>query len=223
MVMTARLSQGLFITFEGGEGAGKSTQIRRLHARLQARSIKTQVTREPGGTPGAELIRALILDGTRPALDALTETLLFYAARANHLAEFIRPALARGDVVLCDRFSDSTRVYQGVLGAVPSAVVEQLEALVVAETKPDLTIILDIPPETGLARASQRRGSHQADRFESETLEFHKKLRQGFLDLAERDPDRIVVVSALGDEEQIEIEVLKKLSERFSLFERRHT
>lgn len=221
--MTARLSQGLFITFEGGEGAGKSTQIRRLHARLQARSIKTQVTREPGGTPGAELIRALILDGTRPALDALTETLLFYAARANHLAEFIRPALARGDVVLCDRFSDSTRVYQGVLGAVPSAVVEQLEALVVAETKPDLTIILDIPPETGLARASQRRGSHQADRFESETLEFHKKLRQGFLDLAERDPDRIVVVSALGDEEQIEIEVLKKLSERFSLFERRHT
>lgn len=221
--MTARLSQGLFITFEGGEGAGKSTQIRRLHARLQARSIKTQVTREPGGTPGAELIRALILDGTRPALDALTETLLFYAARANHLAEFIRPALARGDVVLCDRFSDSTRVYQGVLGAVPSAVVEQLEALVVAETKPDLTIILDIPPETGLARASQRRGFHQADRFESETLEFHKKLRQGFLDLAERDPDRIVVVSALGDEEQIEIEVLKKLSERFSLFERRHT
>jgi dTMP kinase len=222
MVMTARLSQGLFITFEGGEGAGKSTQIRRLHARLQARSIKTQVTREPGGTPGAELIRALILDGTRPALDALTETLLFYAARANHLAEFIRPALARGDVVLCDRFSDSTRVYQGVLGAVPSAVVEQLEALVVAETKPDWTIILDIPPETGLARASQRRGSHQADRFESETLEFHKKLRQGFLDLAERDPDRIVVVSALGDEEQIEIEILKKLSERFSLFERQH-
>jgi len=221
--MTARLSQGLFITFEGGEGAGKSTQIRRLHARLQARSIKTQVTREPGGTPGAELIRALILDGTRPALDALTETLLFYAARANHLAEFIRPALARGDVVLCDRFSDSTRVYQGVLGAVPSAVVEQLEDFVVAETKPDLTIILDIPPETGLARASQRRGSHQADRFESETLEFHKKLRQGFLDLAERDPDRIVVVSALGDEEQIEIEILKKLSERFSLFERRHT
>ncbi|MBM3637695.1 MAG: dTMP kinase, partial [Alphaproteobacteria bacterium] len=156
-------------------------------------------------------------------LDALTETLLFYAARANHLAEFIRPALARGDVVICDRFSDSTRVYQGVLGAVPSAVVEQLEALVVAETKPDLTIILDIPPETGLARASQRRGSHQADRFESESLEFHKKLRQGFLDLAERDPDRIVVVPALGDEEQIEIEILKKLSERFSLFERRHT
>jgi len=221
--MKARLSQGLFITFEGGEGAGKSTQIRRLHARLQARSIKTHVTREPGGTPGAELIRALILDGTEPALDALTETLLFYAARANHLAEFIRPALARGDVVICDRFSDSTRVYQGVLGAVPSAVVEQLEALVVAETKPDLTIILDIPPETGLARASQRRGSHQADRFESESLEFHKKLRQGFLDLAERDPDRIVVVPALGDEEQIEIEILKKLSERFSLFERRHT
>jgi len=221
--MKARLSQGLFITFEGGEGAGKSTQIRRLHARLQARSIKTHVTREPGGTPGAELIRALILDGTEPSLDALTETLLFYAARANHLAEFIRPALARGDVVICDRFSDSTRVYQGVLGAVPSAVVEQLEALVVAETKPDLTIILDIPPETGLARASQRRGSHQADRFESESLEFHKKLRQGFLDLAERDPDRIVVVPALGDEEQIEIEILKKLSERFSLFERRHT
>lgn len=221
--MKARLSQGLFITFEGGEGAGKSTQIRRLHARLQSRSIKTHVTREPGGTPGAELIRALILDGTEPALDALTETLLFYAARANHLAEFIRPALARGDVVICDRFSDSTRVYQGVLGAVPSAVVEQLEALVVAETKPDLTIILDIPPETGLARASQRRGSHQADRFESESLEFHKKLRQGFLDLAERDPDRIVVVPALGDEEQIEIEILKKLSERFSLFERRHT
>jgi len=223
MVMKARLSQGLFITFEGGEGAGKSTQIRRLHARLQARSIKTHVTREPGGTPGAELIRALILDGTEPSLDALTETLLFYAARANHLAEFIRPALARGDVVICDRFSDSTRVYQGVLGAVPSAVVEQLEALVVAETKPDLTIILDIPPETGLARASQRRGSHQADRFESASLEFHKKLRQGFLDLAERDPDRIVVVPALGDEEQIEIEILKKLSERFSLFERRHT
>ena len=217
--MSARVSQGLFITFEGGEGAGKSTQIRRLHARLEALSIKTHVTREPGGTPGAELIRALILDGKRPALDALTETLLFYAARANHLAELIRPALAKGDVVLCDRFSDSTRVYQGVLGAVPSVVVEQLEALVVAETKPDVPIILDIPPETGLARASARRGSHQADRFESETLEFHKNLRQGFLDLAERDSDRIIVIPALGNEVSIENEIWQKLASRFPLFQ----
>jgi dTMP kinase len=163
----------------------------------------------------------LILDGKRPALDALTETLLFYAARANHLAELIRPALAKGDVVLCDRFSDSTRVYQGVLGAVPSVVVEQLEALVVAETKPDVTIILDIPPETGLARASTRRGSHQADRFESETLEFHKNLRQGFLDLAERDSDRIIVIPALGNEVSIENEIWQKLASRFPLFQGR--
>jgi dTMP kinase len=221
MVMTTRISQGLFITFEGGEGAGKSTQIRRLHARLEALSIKTVVTREPGGTPGAELIRALILDGKRPPLDALTETLLFYAARANHLSELIRPALTKGDVVLCDRFSDSTRVYQCVLGAVPSAQVEALETLVVQDTKPDVTIILDIPPETGLARASARRGSHHADRFESETLEFHKRLRQGFLDLAKRETDRIFVVSALGDEEQIENQIWQTLTSRFSFSERR--
>lgn len=219
--MTARPSQGLFITFEGGEGAGKSTQIRRLHARLEALSIRTHVTREPGGTPGAELIRGLILDGQRPALDALTETLLFYAARANHLIELIRPALARGDVILCDRFSDSTRVYQGVLGAVPSVVVEQLEALVVAETKPDLTFILDIPPETGLARAAIRRGTHHADRFESETLEFHKQLRKGFLQLAHQHQDRIVVISALGDEASIENEIWQKLIMRFPEFEAR--
>ena len=131
--MSVRLSSGLFITFEGGEGAGKSTQIQRLHARLAEASITSHVTREPGGTPGAELIRALILDGQRPPLDSLTEALLFYAARANHLAEFIRPALQRGDIILCDRFSDSTRVYQGVLGAVPSDVVERLETLVVGE------------------------------------------------------------------------------------------
>ncbi len=215
--MTTLGTRAPFITFEGGEGAGKTTQIRRLKARLEGLALACHLTREPGGTPGAELIRELILDGQRPPLDALTETLLFYAARANHLVDGIRPALLRGEWVLCDRFSDSTRVYQGVLGAVPRDTLELLEALVVAETKPDLTIILDIPTDIGIERATARRGAHHADRFESETHEFHEKLRQGFLELAREHPQRISVVSALGDEASVEFEIWKRVCERFSL------
>ena len=220
--MAALGTRGPFITFEGGEGAGKTTQIRRLKTRLEALSLACHVTREPGGTAGAELIRSLILDGQRPPLDALTETLLFYAARANHLAEGIRPALQRGAFVLCDRFSDSTRVYQGVLGSVPHATLEALEALVVADTIPDLTLLLDIPTEVGMQRAAARRGEDLADRFESETFGFHEKLRQGFLDLAHANPDRIVIISAEGDEASIEEEIWITISERFSLERGKH-
>ena len=215
--MAALGTRGSFITFEGGEGAGKTTQIRRLKTRLEALSVACHITREPGGTPGAELIRNLILDGQRPPLDALTETLLFYAARANHLVQGIRPALMRGEFVLCDRFSDSTRVYQGVLGAVPKATLDALELLVVADTKPDLTLLLDIPTDVGIQRAAARRGENHADRFESENFGFHEKLRQGFLDLARADPQRIIVISAEGDEATIEQEIWTAISERFSL------
>ena len=220
--MAALGTRGPFITFEGGEGAGKTTQIRRLKTRLEALSLACHVTREPGGTAGAELIRSLILDGQRPPLDALTETLLFYAARANHLVEGIRPALQRGEFVLCDRFSDSTRVYQGVLGAVPQATLDALEMLVVADTKPDLTLLLDIPTDVGMQRAAARRGGDHADRFESENFGFHEKLRQGFLDLARANPDRIVIVSAEGDEASIEEEIWTKISKRFSLERGKH-
>ncbi|GEP09490.1 dTMP kinase [Methylobacterium gnaphalii] len=198
--------EGVFITFEGGEGAGKSTQILRLAAHLRARTNREVVTtREPGGTPKAETIRQAVLAGAAKPYGAFAEALMFCAARIDHLDHLIRPALARGAVVLCDRFSDSTRAYQGAAGGVDEAALRDLDRVVVGETRPHLTLILDLPPETGLARARQRAGDGEGvDRFEAETLGFHQRLRAAFRAIAEAEPERCAVIDADALPEAVE-------------------
>jgi dTMP kinase len=189
--------RGRFITLEGGEGAGKSTQQRRLVERLTAQGHAVLATREPGGSPRAEQMRDALLSGAVAHLGSFAEALLFCAARVDHLDITIKPALARGDFVVCDRFADSTRAYQGVLGRVPQAAILTLERVVVGDAMPDLTLILDLPPEIGLARAAARRAPGQAaDRFEAETLEFHEGLRAAFLAIAAAEQKRCVVIDA---------------------------
>jgi dTMP kinase len=187
------VTRGAFISFEGGEGAGKSTQIRRLADRLKAAGFDVVLTREPGGSPGAELIRDLLVNGEADRWSSVTETLLMYAARRDHLERVIRPALDRGAMVLCDRFADSTRAYQGAGGDAPASLIAALEDHVLAGTIPDLTLIFDIPASIGLDRASARGG---AARFESKGLDFHERLRAGFLTIAQREPDRCAVIEA---------------------------
>ena len=193
--------RGRFITLEGGEGAGKSTQARRLVEALRARGLEVVQTREPGGSPGAEDLRALLLQGGTERWSPLCEALLMYAARSDHLDRVIRPALERGAWVVCDRFADSTRAYQGAGGGVPPEVVEQLDRAVVGRDQPHLTLIFDMPVEAGLERAKSRDGSH--DRFESKGREFHQRLRERFLAIAEADPDRCVLVDALGAPDEV--------------------
>jgi dTMP kinase len=200
-----------FVTFEGGEGAGKSTQVALLAARLRALKHRVVTTREPGGSAGAEAIRALILDDALPRRDGLSDALLFAAARAEHLAATVRPALARGDWVLCDRFADSTRVYQGDAGWVPMDHVLALERMVVGTTRPMLTLIFDLPPETGLARVAQRGG---ANRFDREALAFHERLRAGFLQIAAAEPERCAVIDASGSAEAVAAAVWGVIMER---------
>ncbi|KPQ08721.1 MAG: dTMP kinase Tmk [Saliniramus fredricksonii] len=209
---------GLFITLEGGEGAGKSTQIRRLAARLEALGHRVVVTREPGGSPYAERIREAILAGEGKPYGPFAEALMFSAARLDHLAQTIRPALARGDIVLCDRFSDSTRAYQGALGEIDDGELAALERVVIGETRPDLTLILDLPAETGLARANARRGSpdQKADRFEAENLNFHKRLREAFQALAKADPQRYRVIAADRDAEEVEFAIWQCVKGKFA-------
>ena len=205
---------GHFITLEGGEGTGKSTQIHHLLERLADAGIDAVRTREPGGSKGAERIRSLILEAGHSRFDPLTETLLFYAARNDHLEHVIRPALNAGKWVICDRFSDSTRVYQGGIGALQYSVLDQLDALVVHDTQPDLTLILDLPAEIGLARATARRGNSAADGFEAESIDFHRALRQAYLELARLNPNRCVVIDADGSVEEIAERIWRKVSER---------
>lgn len=196
------MRRGRFITFEGGEGVGKSTQSRLLADRLGARGISLVLTREPGGTPFAEEVRELLLGAKRAPRESLAEALLFYAARADHLGRVIRPALDGGKWVISDRFSDSTRVYQNLAGDLPHEAFNALERLVVAPTAPDLTFVLDIPPEEGLRRAEQRRVAAArtgADPYEGRTLAFHRRLRDGFLEVAAAEPERCVVIDAAGE------------------------
>lgn len=207
---------GRFITLEGGEGAGKSTQVRRLLERLQAAGIDAVGTREPGGSTGAEIMRHLILSGAAKPLGPLAEATLFAAARADHLDATIRPALARGAWVACDRFADSTRVYQGALGNVDPRLIAALEQVTVGETRPDLTLILDLPAEEGLARAAARSGQG-ADRFESEGLAFHRALRAAFRALAESEPERCVLIDASGTPEAVEEAIWQAVSARLKL------
>jgi dTMP kinase len=193
------MSRGWFIALEGGEGAGKSTQARLLKTTLEAEGRRVVLTREPGGSPFAEQVRELLMGRTTAPHSPLSEALLFYAARHDHLERVIRPALADGAVVVCDRFSDSTRVYQGAAGGLDSAKLETLDQIVVGATKPDLTLILDLPATDGLARASARlpRGAQGApDSYEGRPLAFHERLRAGFLALAAAEPERYVVIDA---------------------------
>lgn len=194
------MPQPRFITLEGGEGAGKSTLARALAQRLTALGIAVELTREPGGSARAEAIREMILSGAIRRHGPFAEALMFSAARIDHIDSLIRPALARGSWVICDRFLDSTRVYQGASGAVDSAVLAELEAVTVDGLMPDLTLILDLDPEIGLTRAARRRAPGEAsDRFESETLSFHRKLREAYLAIAAGEPARCVVLNATLD------------------------
>ncbi|HET9903074.1 MAG TPA: dTMP kinase [Xanthobacteraceae bacterium] len=208
--------RGRFITFEGGEGAGKSTQIRRLEQRLRAVGREVLVTREPGGSPGAEAIRHILLSGAAEPLGAEAEAILFAAARDDHVRTVIEPALRSGVWVLCDRFADSTRAYQGILGKVDPRLVNALERLTVGETRPDLTFVLDVPPELGLQRAAQRRGEGAPDRFEAESLDFHIRLRAAFRAIAEEAKDRCVLVDASGDPEEVAERIWTVLRTRFT-------
>jgi len=195
--------RGRFITFEGGEGTGKSTQARALADRLKSIGIGVVVTREPGGSPGAEAIRHVLLSGAAKPLGAYAEAILFAAARDDHVRLTIRPALDRGLWVISDRFADSTRIYQGSLSNVDGRLIQRLEEITVGDTRPDLTLILDLPAEIGLERAAKRRGAAEGDRFESETLEFHRKLREAYLELAEHEPERCAVIDASADARQV--------------------
>jgi dTMP kinase len=188
--------RGRFITLEGGEGAGKSTQAERLAMRMRALAIAVVVTREPGGSAGADIMRHVLLSGAAKPLGPVAETLLFAAARDDHVRSTIAPALAQGMWVVCDRFIDSTRVYQGVLGRVDAKLIRGLERLTVSDTMPDLTLVLDLPAEIGLARAAQRRAGAKADRFETETLAFHTNLRHAFRAVAAAEPQRCVLIDA---------------------------
>lgn len=189
-------TRGCFITFEGGEGAGKSTHINRLAERLDAEHIRALVTREPGGSPGAEIIRHVILSGMGKLLGPEAETLLFAAARDDHVHSVIAPALAQGIWVLCDRFADSTRVYQGKVGQVDARLLDALERVTIGNLRPDLTIILDLPVEVGMKRTAARRGASAPDRFEAEDVSFHQKLRDGYREVAASEPDRCVLIDA---------------------------
>jgi dTMP kinase len=206
------MATGRFITFEGGEGSGKSTQVRLLADRLRGRGIDAVMTREPGGSPFAEQVRGLILDPATAPHSALSEALLFYAARSDLLDTVIRPALAAGRWVVCDRFSDSTRVYQGIAGGVEPSVLDRLEDIVVSGTRPDLTLILDLPADVGLARAAGRRGGNvgaaqQPDAYEKRGLTFHERLRAGYAAIAKAEPQRCVLVDGAGTAEAIAAEI----------------
>lgn len=208
---------GIFITFEGGEGSGKSTQIRRLADALTARGLDVVTTREPGGTPGADAIRHVVLSGAARHLGAQMEGVLFAAARADHLDVVIRPALARGAVVLCDRFHDSTRVYQASDDPEEGAFLARLEWATLNGVGPDLTIILDVPAEIGAERARLRRQDAEADRFEEEDLSVQAQRRERFLAIARSEPERCIVIDGQGDADEIAEDVLAAVEDRLDL------
>lgn len=211
---------GSFITFEGGEGSGKSTQVKILENRLTSLNYGVISTREPGGSILAERLRTLILDPTLTDYSALTEALLFSAGRSDHLDQIIRPALRQGQIVICDRFSDSTRVYQGYAGNLDTQILNSLESIVLGPTVPDLTIIIDLPVNVGLDRAQKRSGkksastqkcnaipntviNSQTDRYESRSLDYHERLRQGFLKIARLESERCVIINGLENVDNV--------------------
>ena len=205
---------GRFITLEGGEGAGKSTQIQVVKDYLLTRGNDVVVTREPGGTFEGQEIRNLLVSGDKDKWSPLSETLLILADRAVHLERVIRPALAEGKYVVCDRFFDSTKAYQGVAGGLGLDVIHNLQQPVLGTTLPDVTLLLDIDPEKGLRRAQERGGEL---RFESKTLAYHRTLRNAFLDFAAQEPDRIFVIDADRDVEAVSDDILAVLDERLNV------
>jgi dTMP kinase len=206
--------RGHFITFEGGEGSGKSTHAKTLAQRLKSRGIEVVLTREPGGSAGAEIIRHILLSGIAKALGAETEAILFAAARDDHVRTTILPALDAGHWVICDRFIDSTRVYQGILGNVDQRLIRSLERITVGSAYPELTFIMDVPAEVGLARAKRRRGQDAADRFEAESTEFHEKLRQAYRDLAAQEPERCVLIDGRASRDVVAEHLWSTVRER---------
>ena len=206
--------RGKFITFEGGEGTGKSTQAAILAQRLESLGITVVRTREPGGSPGAEIIRHVLLSGAAKPLGAEAEAMLFAAAREDHVKHAIEPALTAGKWVVCDRFADSTRVYQGALGHVDERLIKSLERVSIGDLLPDLTLILDLPVEEGLQRRAQRRGDAAPDRFEAEDVEFHEKLSQAYLGLAAQEPQRCIVIDAGGAKEDVAEQIWSAVDSR---------
>ncbi|HZY58856.1 MAG TPA: dTMP kinase [Candidatus Binataceae bacterium] len=209
------MAAGRFITLEGGEGTGKSTQIRRLAASLDAMGIRALATREPGGSQGAEEIRKLMVEGEPGRWDAITETLLAYAARADHVRCTIGPALVQGTWVISDRFSDSTFAYQGAGRGLDRETIRRIDSAVLDDFQPDLTLILDLDAKLGLQRALTR--GNAENRFEKFGADFHERLRQSFLDIARRNPDRCRVIDAGGTEDQVAEAIWAAISRRFDL------
>jgi len=209
------MSTGRFITFEGGEGAGKSTQIRLLATHLEKLGQEVVLTREPGGSTGAEEIRNLLVNGESDRWTGMTEVLLHFAARADHIARTIQPALDRGAWILCDRFTDSSMAYQGVAQGIGAEVISTLTTMVAGKTLPDLTFILDLPVDEGLARAASR--GQGEDRYEKMGRAFHEKLRQAFLDIGAQQPERCKIIVATRSIEEIANEIRTLTDARFGL------
>jgi dTMP kinase len=207
--MTAR-----FITLEGGEGTGKSTQARRLAATLEARGKPCIVTREPGGSTGAEQIRKLLVEGEPGRWDVLTETLLVFGARADHVSRTIKPALADGKWVVCDRFTDSTYAYQGIARGLERETIRRIESATLDDFKPDFTMVLDLPVSVGLERAGSRNSNET--RFEKFDATFHERLRTAFRDIANRNAERCLLIDASGSEDEVAAAILKAVEHRFS-------
>lgn len=204
--------RGRFITFEGTEGVGKSTQVALAAAWLQGRGIKTLATREPGGTPVAERLRQLVLEPREGAVDATTELLMIFAARAHHVASLIRPALRRGQWVLCDRFTDATEAYQGGGSGVSAATIRQLAKIAHPRLAPDLTLLLDAPREVAIARLTGRGG--RPDRFEVEDAAFFDRVRAAYLAIAAREPGRVAIIDASGDEQSVAALIVRAIASR---------
>jgi dTMP kinase len=207
--------RGVFITFEGGEGTGKTTQVRQLAEWLKGQGRDVVKTREPGGTKEADNIRKLLVEGDPGRWPPLAETLLFNAARDEHLEHLIRPSLFRGRWVVCDRFMDSTMAYQGYARGLGRELIEMLDTAVVGATRPDLTLVLDLPVAVGLGRADARGGVER--RFEQADIAFHQKLRDAFLEIAQREPQRCKVIDASGTKDELELLVRQAVTEKFAL------
>jgi dTMP kinase len=209
------MARGRFITIEGGEGGGKSTQVKRLARALEATGLAIVTTREPGGAPGAEQIRALLVQGAPDRWDPMTEVMLFAAARREHVARTIEPALTVGRWVISDRFADSTMAYQGYGRGIDRGTLEALHRLAVGTLVPDLTLILDLPVETGLTRARARAGAEQ--RFEAMDTTFHERLRQGFLAIAAAEPQRCAVIDATGSVDAVHAAIVVAVAQRLAV------
>jgi dTMP kinase len=206
--------QKRFITFEGGEGAGKSTQVKRLVGHLQTNGHDVIATREPGGSPHAEELRRLLLEGLIAPYGPEAEALIFSAARIDHIDHLIKPAIERGAFVICDRFADSTRAYQGASGTIDPSFIRALENITIGAIRPALTFILDVPAEIGLQRAAIRRSDQNVDRFESENIQFHKELQKAFHALAQEEPERCIVLDGTLSADQLEELIWKTVQER---------